>query len=218
MRSPTAKAERAAAAAFAVHEHDDRRVERRHLAQVQRNRLGDAALLRFDARVGRGRVDERNHRPAELLRQLHRAQRLPVAFGLRVAEVAVDLLLGVAASTLVMADDEDRIAHVACEPGDDRMVVREPPIAADLGELREQTADVVEDRRPLRVARDEDALPGGEVPVDFRADRVDPPIEALDRSLPLGRLRHQGERLDLLQQHGDRFFELERIGRHGIPT
>ena len=51
-------AERAAAAAFAVHDHDDRHVEHRHLAQVEGNRLGDAALLGLDARIGRRRVDE----------------------------------------------------------------------------------------------------------------------------------------------------------------
>ena len=55
--------ERAAAAAFAVDDDDDRRVERRHLAQVERDRFRDAALLRFDARIRRRRVDERDHRP-----------------------------------------------------------------------------------------------------------------------------------------------------------
>ena len=43
-------AERAAAAAFPVHDDHDRRVERHHLAQVERNRFRDAPLLRFHAR------------------------------------------------------------------------------------------------------------------------------------------------------------------------
>ena len=38
----------AAAAAFAVHQHDHRHLQHRHLAQVERDRFGDAALLRFD--------------------------------------------------------------------------------------------------------------------------------------------------------------------------
>ena len=55
-------AERAAAAALAVHDDDDRHVEHRHLAQVERDRLGDAALLGLDAGIGRRRVDEADDR------------------------------------------------------------------------------------------------------------------------------------------------------------
>jgi hypothetical protein len=51
-------AERAAAAAFPADDHDDRCVEDHHVAQVDGDRLGDAALLRFDAGVGRRCIDE----------------------------------------------------------------------------------------------------------------------------------------------------------------
>ncbi len=87
---------------------DDGRVEQRHLAKVQRDGLGDAALLGFDARIGRRRVDEHDDRPFELLGQLQDAKRLPISLGLGVAEVPVDLLLGVAA--LLMADHGDGLA------------------------------------------------------------------------------------------------------------
>ena len=53
------QAQRPAAATLAVDGDDDRRVERRHLAQVVGNRFRDAPLFRFHARVRRRRVDER---------------------------------------------------------------------------------------------------------------------------------------------------------------
>ena len=112
-------AERAAAAAFAADDDDDRHVEQRHLAQVERDRLSDAALFGFDARIGRRRVDEHDDRPAELLGQPHHAQRLAIALGPRVAEVPEDLLLGVAA--LLVADDQHRLAVEAREAGHDRV-------------------------------------------------------------------------------------------------
>ena len=77
--------------------------------------------------IGGRRVDEGEDRPAELLGQLHRAQRLAVALGPRVAEVAVDLLLGVAA--LLVADDQHRLAVEAGEAGDDGAIVGEAPVA-----------------------------------------------------------------------------------------
>ena len=75
-------AERAAAAAFAADDDDDGTCEDRHLAQVVGDRLGDAALFRLDAGIRRRRVHDDDDRPAELLGQLHRAQRLAVALGL----------------------------------------------------------------------------------------------------------------------------------------
>src|SRR5688572_25498982 len=47
-------AERAAAASLAMHDHDDRHIERSHLPQVERDRFRNAALLRLDAGIGRG--------------------------------------------------------------------------------------------------------------------------------------------------------------------
>ena len=79
-----------------------------HLPQVEGDRLGHAALLGLDAGVGGRRVDEDEDRPAELLRQPHRAERLPVALGPGIAEVAADLLFGVAA--LLVADEQDLLA------------------------------------------------------------------------------------------------------------
>jgi hypothetical protein len=95
------------------------------------------------------------------------------------------------------------------------MIVGEAAVAADLGELGKQAIHVVEHRRPLRVARHEHALPRREPLVDLRPHRLDPLVQPVDGPLARGRLRHQRQRLDLLQEHGDRFFEFERIRRHG---
>ena len=99
-----ADAERAAAAAFADDDGDDRRAQDHHLAQVHGDRFGDVALLGADAGIGAGGVDERDEGQAEFFRQPHEAQRLAIAFGIGAAEVAFDVLLQLAA--LLVADDD----------------------------------------------------------------------------------------------------------------
>ena len=61
--------ERATAAALASHHDQDRDVQDRHLAQVHRDRLGDATLFGLHTGVGGRGVDQADHRPAELLGQ-----------------------------------------------------------------------------------------------------------------------------------------------------
>jgi hypothetical protein len=113
-----------------------------------------------------------------------------------------------------MADDEYRLVLVAREPGDDRMVVGEPAITADLDELREQAVHIIEHGWSARVARHEHPLPRRQIPVEIPADRLDPLVEAVDRLLPLWRRRHHRHGLDLLHQQRDWFLEFERFGRH----
>jgi hypothetical protein len=95
-------AERAAAAALAADDHDDRHVEQRHLAEVQRDRLGDAAFLGLDAGYAAGVSTKTITGRWNFCASCHDPQRLAVALGLGVAEIAEDLLLGVAA--LLVAD------------------------------------------------------------------------------------------------------------------
>ena len=61
-----AERERAARAALADHGADDRHRQARHDLEVLRDRLGLAALLGVDARVGALRVDEADDRTARL--------------------------------------------------------------------------------------------------------------------------------------------------------
>ena len=59
-----------------------------------------------------------------------------------------------------MPDDHHRVAFVSREARHNRVIVGESAIAADFGELREQTCHVVEHRRTVVVPRHHDALPG----------------------------------------------------------
>ena len=207
-------AERAAAAALPRHDDDDRHVEHRHLAQVVGDGLGDAALLRLDARVGRRRVHEDDDRPPELLGEAHHADRLAVALRAGVAEVAVDLLLGVA--PLLVPHHAHRLAVVVGKAGHDGVVVAEAAVAVHLDEIGEQQADVVEHVRPGGVPRHLHALPGRQGPVDLAPDRLDAAAEALDLPIALGRGRHQLEGLDLLLQDADRLFEFKQFGHRPL--
>ena len=95
--------------------------------------------------IGGRRVDEHDDRPLELLGEPHRAQRLAVALGPRVAEVPEDLVLRVAA--LDVADDQHRLPFVVGEAGHDRVVVGEAAVAVNLDEVREQPLDEVFEAR-----------------------------------------------------------------------
>ena len=106
----------------------------------------------------------------ELLGELHQAQRLAVALGLGHAEVARDLLLGVAA--LLVADHHAGLAVEARQPADDRSVVGEGAVAVQLLEIGEQALDVVERVRALRMARDLRDLPRRELAVDVLGERL----------------------------------------------
>ncbi len=165
--------------------------------------------------IGCRRVDEDDDRAAELLRQLHDAQRLAVALRTRVPEVPEDLLLCVAA--LLMAEHGDGLAVIEGQAADDRMVVRETAVTVQLVEIREQPLDVVERPRACRVPGHEHTLPWRQRRVDLCPDLFGPLAQALDRSLTLRRARQHAERFDLFQQYADWFFEFEKI-RHRLLT
>ena len=78
------------------------------------------ALLGAEAGPRARRVDERDHRHVELLGELHQAQRLAIALRMRHAEVALEILLRVAAA--LVADDHHRLAVEARPAADDRRV------------------------------------------------------------------------------------------------
>ena len=104
------------------------------------------AFLRRDAGIGARRIDEADDGQAELVGEAHQAQRLPVAFGMREAEVVFDVLLGVMA--LLMADDHDLFLADLREAADKRVVVAEAAVAAHLHEVGGEELEVVERVRP----------------------------------------------------------------------
>ena len=121
------------------------------------DRLGDAALLGLGAGVRARDVDEGHDRQPAALGELHDPHRLAVALGVRHAEVAADVLLGVGA--LLLADDRDPVAADGREPRDDRLVVAEHPVAVELDELVGDDGEQLERARPAQVARELDARP-----------------------------------------------------------
>ena len=68
-----------------------------HLAQVHGDGFGDVAFLGADAGIRARRVNERDDGQAEFVGEPHQPQRLAIAFGMGGAEIAQDVLLGVAA-------------------------------------------------------------------------------------------------------------------------
>src|SRR2546426_8243398 len=206
--------ERAARAALADHAGDDWGAEPRPLEQIAADGCRLAALLGVDPRVGAGRVDEGEHRERELLGQLHQAQRLAVALGLGHAEVAQDLLLGIAA--LLVADDHAGRVAEARQAADDRGVVGEGAVAVQLLEMREQHLHIIQRVRPLRMARHLRHLPGRQLAVDVLGKRLAALGEPLDllRDVDRGVVRHVAQLLDALLELGDRLLEFEERGLH----
>ena len=154
---PTPERQRAAAAAFADADDDHGHGEARHLAEVAGDGFGLAALLGVDAGIGAGGVEEGDDRAAELAGDLHGAEGLAIALGLGHAEVAEELLFGVAA--LLLADEHDGAAFELRHAGDDGGIVGEGAVAVDLLEIGQQALDVVEGVRALGVAGELNSTP-----------------------------------------------------------
>ena len=208
-------AERAAAPPLPDDDHDDRRLQRRHRAQVPRDRLRLSPLLRADPRVGAGGVDERDEREAELLRELEHTVRLPVPLRVGAPEIAQQILLRV--SPLLVSDHHGGAAAEPGEAGDEGAVVAEEPVPGEFDETVRHQAEVVERVGTMRVPRDLDALPGVQVPVDFPAHRVELGLEARDLIRHVDRLR-LGELLEPLDpglEFDDRLLEVE-ASIHGV--
>src|SRR5487761_2180557 len=168
-----------------------------------------------DAGVGAGRVDEREQRKPEFLGELHQAQRLAVTLGARHAEIAVDLLLGIAA--LLLAEDHAGHAVEPREAADDRRVVSVRAIAVQLAELAEHAVDVVERVRTLRMTRDLRDLPGGELAVDVLGKLLALLGQPQDLvgDVDGGILVHVAQLVDLLLQLANRLLEVEKGLLHG---
>ena len=107
--------------------------------------------------MGAGDVDEGHDRQPAPLGELHDPHRLAVALGVRHAEVAPHVLLGVGA--LLLADDHDAAAVDPREARDDRLVVAEQAVAVELDELVGDLGEELEDPRAAQVAGELDARP-----------------------------------------------------------
>ncbi len=152
---------RTAGATLAGDDDDDGDGETAHLAQVPGDRLGLAALLGTDAGECARGVNEGDDGELETLGHLHQAQRLPVPFRVRHAEVAEHLFLGVA--PLLVTDHHDRLAVKTGEAADDGVVVAEVAVTVQFHELGEDQAQVIEGERTIDMAGNLGRLPAGKI-------------------------------------------------------
>ena len=164
-----------------------------------------------DAGIRARRVNQRDDGQAEFVREPHQAQRLAVAFGMRGAEVAQNVFLGVAA--FLRADDHDAVFAQLGKTADHRAVLGEQAVAVQFLKIRESVLDVIQRVRPLGMARELDALPGGEVQENLPAGFLQFFFDELDFLLEADAqrmfLRMRAEFIQLVLQFDDRLFEIE---------
>ena len=149
---------------------------------------------------------------------MHQAERLAVALGIRAAEIALEIALGVPA--LLRADQHDALVAEGSESADDRPVVGVDPVAVQFDEIRDHFADVVHRVGAERMARNLDLLPRRQILVNLPARFADlflHPID-LERDVDVLRLAERLKLLQLLFQLDDRFLERQCIGRHGLVS
>jgi hypothetical protein len=211
-----ADGQRAAAAPLARDHRDDRHRQPRHELEVARDGLGLAALLGAHARVGAGRVDEGHHRLAELGGHVHETLGLAIALGVRHAEVPGDLLPGV--PPLLVSDEDDRAALEAREAGDDGRVVAEAAVAVHLGELVEEQPAPVARVRPLGVAGELGALPGGQVGVGPLAEAGQAILEPGDLVAGAGRIAFGLQSGDARLELQQRLLEVKGVRHDRSPS
>ena len=204
-----AQCQRTARAAFADDDADDGHFKGRHFQQVAADGLGLATLFGPHAGEGARGVDEGDDGQAELLGQLHQAQRLAIALGTRHAEVAVRALLGVA--PLLVADDNDAAAVETGHTAHDGGIVGKGAITVQLVEVGHQRMDVVQRVGALRVPGHHGRLPGRELVVEIlqlgialRAQPVDL-LGDIDGRFSL----HVAQLLDLALEFGNGLFKIQ---------
>ena len=95
-----------------------------------------AALLRADARIGAGGVDQRDHRNGEAIRHLHKSPGLAIALRARHAEIVPQPAFCIRA--LLVPDDADALAFEAAEAADNRLVLAERAVARERREIGDQ--------------------------------------------------------------------------------
>ena len=120
---------------------------------ISRKIAGDgfalAAFFGVDPRISAGSIDKSENGTAKFRGQLHYAQRFAVAFGLRLAEIADDALLGV--SSLLLADDGDRTTAKFSQAGNEGLVVTKIAVAMKFDEIRDHQTDPIQRMRALRM-------------------------------------------------------------------
>ena len=162
---PNPKRQGSATPPLADHHHDHRRTQAGHLTEVTGDRLGLAALLGIDSRIGALSVNKCQHRPVKALSEVKKPQRLAVALGPRHAEVPPDFFRHCAAA--LVSDHHQRLATEAGQAADNRRIISKATVSVQLDELGAQTLNVVKRVGPVSVARELYPLPGRQRVVDL---------------------------------------------------
>src|SRR6185312_12629975 len=170
--------QRAAAAAFASDGGNDRHFNPRHLAQVAGDCFCLAALFRSQPWIRTRRIDKSEDRPLKLFRHLHAAQSLAIALWIRLAEVAIHTLLGVAA--LLVANHHHFVAVITSHAADNRGIVAVTPVAVDFTPVAEDPLHIVQRERTLRMPRHLRLLPGIDVLANLLAQKRDLMLQMLE--------------------------------------
>src|SRR5262249_33742067 len=137
-----------------------------------------AALLGTDPGIGARRVDERDDRRPELVGEAHETERFSISLGMGHAEVARDVLAGVAALLVTQRDHGPPLE--AREPAHEGLVVAEDAAAVELAPVPEREVHEVERGGPLRMPRDLRALPRGQAAIGLSLEAGETAFEPRD--------------------------------------
>ncbi|GBD19321.1 hypothetical protein HRbin27_01827 [bacterium HR27] len=169
---------RPAAPAFADDHRDRRHRQDAHHRQTLTQRRCDATLLRPFTQIHPRRVDQRHDGQAEARRQLHHAHRLPVPLRQRLP-VAPDRI----AVPALVPDDHDSSARDLADARHDRWIIPIEPVTMEFDELRTDSTNQIERRRPIRMTCELHDIPR---PRLRRIVRFGPTNDAPRSNLPLG--------------------------------
>src|SRR5581483_923829 len=158
------------ASPFASDGADDGDLNARHLPQVAGNGLRLSTFLGAQAGVSTGRVHKCEDGPAEFFSNMHGSQRLAIAFRIRHAKIAVNLLARVAG--LLMPDQQHLFTVEAGHATNNCGVVTKSAIAVNLTPLSKDALDIVEKVWALRMTRQLCLFPCVQVRINLLAKRV----------------------------------------------
>src|SRR4029077_4054855 len=125
----------------------------------------------------------------------HHPQRFAIALRLRLAEIAHQSLLGVAA--FLVTHHRHRPTVKFGQPRDDGFVVAVSAIAVQLDKIGEQQSDKIQRVRPLRMPRDLRALPGTEMVIKLAPQLRYLPANPLKLRLSVGASGKMAQLLDV---------------------
>ena len=140
-------------------------------------------FFRADPGIRAGGIDQRNHRHRKFFREPHQAERFAITFGMRAAEIAQHVFLGVA--SFLVGDENAALRPEHGDAARHRFVVRKKPVAAQLDPVGETTLDVIERERPLHMPRDLHPLPRRQVAVNLPPRFADLRLNRLHRRVQI---------------------------------